>query len=250
LIYLINFIAVFVVFLVGTGVCLARRNFTLIDVVWTGSIGLQALICYIFFNNFTLFNTISLLIALFWCLRLVVFLYITRVRAGINDRRYQGLELQGKAKFVVTNFALQLITSYLFAFCFYFVFDNNVFIVPRIIGYVISFTSIFLEWYCDWGLHRFKLSKGTGVYQGGLWKYSRHPNLFFEVCIWMGFAIQAMSSFIGLVGLISPLAAFMTTYFLTIPVTERTSLKKRKQNYASYVATTSKLVIWKKRKLH
>lgn len=249
MIYFINFILSFSLLFIGTLVCLARKSFTLIDLFWTASIGLQALVSYLFFSNFSLLNTISLLIALFWSIRLVVFLYITRIRIGLNDTRYQELEKKGKIKFAISNFILQLITSYLFAFCFFFMFVSDVFVTLRIIGCAITACCILLEWYCDCGLHRYKESKGIGVYQGGLWNYSRHPNLFFEVCLWLGFSIQAMNSFWGLWGLVSALAAFVTTYFLTIPVTERVSLKKRGVEYENYIKTTAKLIIWKKRKL-
>jgi steroid 5-alpha reductase family enzyme len=40
--------------------------------------------------------------------------------------------------------------------------------------------------------------------QAGLWKYSRHPNYFFDWLVWMAFAVFAITSPWGFVGLISP----------------------------------------------
>lgn len=43
------------------------------------------------------------------------------------------------------------------------------------------------------------------VCEQGLWKYSRHPNDYFEWIVWMGYSIMALSSPWGWLGLISPI---------------------------------------------
>ncbi len=66
----------------------------------------------------------------------------------------------------------------------------------------------------------FKASRPAGVKicETGLWRYSRHPNYFFEWLIWMSYPIIAIGypdpSAIGLIALIAP--AFM--YFLLVHV--------------------------------
>lgn len=78
------------------------------------------------------------------------------------------------------------------------------------------------------------------IYREGLWKKSRHPNLFFEFVIWVGFAIAGINDTISLVGLIGPFVLLLLMYFVTIPITERT-MKKKRPNWDQYVKETNRI---------
>jgi len=82
------------------------------------------------------------------------------------------------------------------------------------IGAGIWLVSIFGEAVADFQLNRFrKRPENRGkTYRRGLWGYSRHPNYFFEWMIWVGYAIFALGSPWGWLGLISPA---LMLYFLT-----------------------------------
>ena len=79
----------------------------------------------------------------------------------------------------------------------------------------------------------------------GLWRYSRHPNYFFEWLTWVAFAWFATSSPNGWIGWISPA---LILYFLLrvtgIPATEEQALRSRGENYRRYQETTSAFLPW------
>lgn len=86
------------------------------------------------------------------------------------------------------------------------------------------------------------------VCQAGLWNYSRHPNYFFEWLVWVGYAVFALGSPWGWLGLIAP--ALMLHFLLNvtgIPMTEELSLKSKGDAYRAYQRTTSAFVPWFKK---
>ncbi|MDX2080936.1 MAG: DUF1295 domain-containing protein [Terrimicrobiaceae bacterium] len=87
-------------------------------------------------------------------------------------------------------------------------------------------------------------SKGR-VCDIGLWRYSRHPNYFFEWVIWIAYFVFALGSPWGIAGIIAPL---LMLYFLTcvtgIPPSEAHSLASRGDAYRDYQRRTSAFVPW------
>jgi steroid 5-alpha reductase family enzyme len=79
----------------------------------------------------------------------------------------------------------------------------------------------------------------------GLWKYSRHPNYFFDWQLWVAYAVFALASPWGWLGLISPA---LILYFLLsvtgIPATEAQALRSRGNEYREYQRTTNSFVPW------
>mmetsp|Transcript_41768 Transcript_41768/g.37198 ORF Transcript_41768/g.37198 Transcript_41768/m.37198 type:complete len:85 (+) Transcript_41768:410-664(+) len=60
-------------------------------------------------------------------------------------------------------------------------------------GAALAFIGIVGEAVSDSSLEEFKRKKiRGGILKSGLWKYSRHPNLFFELMAWTGFAIMGI----------------------------------------------------------
>ena len=74
----------------------------------------------------------------------------------------------------------------------------------------------------------------------GLWRYSRHPNYFFEWLVWVGFFVYALGSPMGWVAIISPMLMFyLLMYVSGVPMAEEQSLLSRKDEYRKYQVTTS-----------
>lgn len=93
--------------------------------------------------------------------------------------------------------------------------------------------------------HHRRNCQGYQVCRKGLWKYSRHPNYFFEFVIWCAYAVFAWPSateplqFVIL--LLVPLTAYgFLVYFTGIPVTEAASLDRRGEAYAQYQTETNR----------
>jgi steroid 5-alpha reductase family enzyme len=62
----------------------------------------------------------------------------------------------------------------------------------------------------------------------GLWKKSRHPNLFFELMTWTGFALVGYKAeYIDLLAFIGPFLLWCVMYFLSIPVSRDHMIKSR-----------------------
>ncbi len=87
------------------------------------------------------------------------------------------------------------------------------------------------------------------VCREGLWRYSRHPNYFFEWLVWCAYALMASSSPWGWISWFCP--ALMLYFLLRvtgIPATEEQAVRSRGDAYRDYQATTSAFVPWPPRR--
>jgi len=98
----------------------------------------------------------------------------------------------------------------------------------------------------DATLDRFKADPNNRgrVCDVGLWRYSRHPNYFFEWLVWVAYALACFASLPwGAFGILLP--ALMLYFLLRvtgIPATEAQALRSRGAAYADYQARTSPFV--------
>jgi steroid 5-alpha reductase family enzyme len=96
----------------------------------------------------------------------------------------------------------------------------------------------------DEQLRRFKRDPAsTGrVMDGGLWRYTRHPNHFCDACVWWGIWLAALSAGSAWWSIIGPLAM---TWLLARgsgkPTVER-DIAQRRPGYAGYIERTSGFV--------
>ncbi|HEX4872108.1 MAG TPA: DUF1295 domain-containing protein [Nevskiaceae bacterium] len=82
------------------------------------------------------------------------------------------------------------------------------------------------------------------VCRRGLWRYSRHPNYFFECVHWLAYIPLAVGAPLAWTTLFAPLVmAFLLVRLSGMPLLEREMIQ-RKPGYAEYVRTTSALVPW------
>ena len=120
-------------------------------------------------------------------------------------------------------------------------------------GVAIWLVAIVGETSADRALERFKADpqhRGKTCREG-LWKYSRHPNYFFEWLVWIAYAVFALASPWGWIALLCP--ALMLYFLLRvtgIPATETQALKSRGQDYREYQRTTSAFVPWRPKPGH
>ena len=83
------------------------------------------------------------------------------------------------------------------------------------------------------------------VCKAGLWRYSRHPNYFFEWLMWVAYGAIAVSAPYGGIGfLIALFMLFLILKVVGIPPNERSALAVTPTEYAEYQRTTSKFVPW------
>ena len=79
----------------------------------------------------------------------------------------------------------------------------------------------------------------------GLWRYSRHPNYFFEWIHWFAYIFLAVGSPHWWLALLGPLVMAVFLLKITgIPYTELQSLKSKGESYREYQRTTSAFIPW------
>ena len=79
----------------------------------------------------------------------------------------------------------------------------------------------------------------------GLWRYSRHPNYFFEWLVWVAFFVIALASPGGWLAVTAPVTILYLLLRVTgIPLTEEQALRGKVEAYRRYQQTTSAFVPW------
>ncbi len=84
-----------------------------------------------------------------------------------------------------------------------------------------------------------------GVMDRGLWRYSRHPNYFFQTLTWVAYALIALPAQYGWFAFLPAAAILYLVLFVTgLPAAEESSLRTRGDAYRAYQAHTSAFVPW------
>ena len=113
------------------------------------------------------------------------------------------------------------------------------------LGAAILFGGIAGEALADAQLKRFrsKVANKGRVCDIGLWRWSRHPNYFFEWFGWLAYPMIALSVSYpwGLASLLAPVFMYWILVYVTgIPPLEAQMLRSRGENYRAYQLRTSK----------
>jgi steroid 5-alpha reductase family enzyme len=223
------------------------KNAGIVDVGWGIGFIILSAVYVIQGEGFTLRNTLYFLMVTLWGLRIALFLLKRIAGEGHEDKRYQkmrnswGRHLALKFLFF---FEFQALLQMILAVPFLIVSVNK---TPGVsfweIGGLIVFAFALIgETISDEQLQNFRQNplhagKTCNV---GLWRYSRHPNYFFEWLIWVGFFIYALGSPYGWASVISPvLMYYLMVYVSGVPLAEEQALKSRGDDYRKYQAQTS-----------
>lgn len=111
---------------------------------------------------------------------------------------------------------------------------------------IIWLVSVIGESVADAQLEAFRRNPANrgAVCRVGLWRYSRHPNYFFECLHWAAYVPLAWGSLPAAATLLAPLVmAFLLMKMSGVPLLEA-EMMRRKPGYADYVRTTSALIPW------
>lgn len=104
-----------------------------------------------------------------------------------------------------------------------------------------------LELLADAQLARFKADpKNRGrTMRSGLWRYSRHPNYFFQSLTWLAYGLVAVAAPWGWLGFVSYVIVLYLVVCVTgIPPAEEQSLRRRGEDFRRYQRETSPFVPW------
>lgn len=191
-----------------------------------------------------------------WGLRLGIYLFLRWRKKG-PDPRYEKMMANAKARrgwgFATAAglmvFALQMPLQFIVALP---VQLGQISPVPQAIGIAgwigvaLAAIGIVIEGTADQQLSTFKANPMNNgkVMDVGLWRYSRHPNMFGDACVWWGLFLIAAETTIGLWSLLGPVAiTFLLTRFSGVPTVEG-SMRKKRPGYEDYVRRTSGFIPW------
>ncbi|MEM9354089.1 MAG: DUF1295 domain-containing protein [Planctomycetota bacterium] len=99
----------------------------------------------------------------------------------------------------------------------------------------------------DRQLEQFKADPNTSgkTCRRGLWRYSRHPNYFFEWLHWTSYvALSAASGYWWVSALVAFGLLYLVLFVTGIPPTEAQAVARRGDDYRHYQKTTSAFVPW------
>jgi steroid 5-alpha reductase family enzyme len=228
------------------------RNAAIVDVGWAAGLGVLALYYAVAGPGYSARKWLIAWMAGFWGLRLAAYLLLTRVWGYPEEGRYVQLRKEWK-----NNLALRFLFFFEFQALLVAVLslpfllaclDTNVplgFLEKLAAG--IWLVGMVGEAVADHQLSAFKKNPENHgkTCRAGLWKYSRHPNYFFDWLVWVAFAVFALASPWGWLGAISPA---LMLYFLLgdtgIPATEAQAVRSRGNEYREYQRTTSTFIPW------
>jgi steroid 5-alpha reductase family enzyme len=81
--------------------------------------------------------------------------------------------------------------------------------------------------------------------RSGLWRYSRHPNYFFQTLTWVAYALIATAAPWGWTGWVAPaLILYLVLRVTGIGPSEEQALRSRGEDYRRYQRETSAFVPW------
>ena len=225
-----------------------------VDVFWTAGLGLAGVAVALAPIPGTLGPTgrqelIALMVAV-WAIRLGSYLGI-RVAHNAEDVRYNDFRRAWGDDFQRRMFwflQAQAAASILLALCILVAARHPASAIRSAdwAGVAILAIAIVGEGIADNQLKRFKADPANkgGVCNVGLWRWSRHPNYFFEWLVWTAYLVMAAdfsgAYMWGWFALIGPVSMYyLLVYVSGIPPLETLMLKSRGDAYRRYQAATS-----------
>ena len=238
----------------------ARRidNYGIVDIAWSYAFALVAIGYAVFASGWAPRRALLATLATLWSVRLGTHLY-RRVMSHhpVEDGRYVQLRKDWAGNFgprMAGFFQMQAASVVLLGIPFLLPALNP---APQLHALEIAGTALWLlalagETLADAQLAAFKRAPANRgrVCDVGLWRYSRHPNYFFEWLVWVAYFVFALASPWGVLAVIGPASILYLLLRVTgIPLTEQQALRSKGDAYRRYQATTSAFVPWKPKQL-
>ena len=183
-----------------------------------------------------------------WAARLGFYLLRDRVFAGRGeDGRYRALRQHwgdGASRNFLFLYLGQAFVATLFIAPVAAAMRGGPLDLFAIAGVIVWLVAVGGEALADRQLARFRADPSTRgtVCRVGLWRYSRHPNYFFEWINWWAYVLIGHLAPLTLLG---PAAMLLFLFRITgIPYTEQQALRSRGDAYRAYQRSTSAFVPW------
>jgi steroid 5-alpha reductase family enzyme len=225
------------------------RNAAVVDVAWTVSTGALAVAYSIIATGPLERRALLCVLTATWALRLSWHL-LPRM-FGHEDPRYRTLREEwadSADRRFFRFFQSQALAAPLFAAVAGIAADApGALSAWDAVGAAIALLALGGEWLADRQLSQFRtLGANRGrVCDAGLWRYTRHPNYFFEWLFWWSFLPLAITSRWWWLTLAPPAAMYYFLNFVTgIPPAEAQAVASRGDQYLAYQRRTSAFIPW------
>lgn len=225
------------------------NNLGYVDIVWAACLAGAATYYAVFGNGASAMRITVATLVVVWAARLGLHLW-QRVSTEPEDGRYAYLRRhwQGDQRKLFGFFMAQAALGVMFSLPFLAVAENPQASVAQLsLGIAIWCISLGGESLADHQLARWRAdpSKRGQTCRAGLWRYSRHPNYFFEWLHWFAYVALAIGSPLWWLSLFGPVAMLATLLWITgIPFVEAQALRSRGDDYRRYQRETSVFVPW------
>lgn len=226
-----------------------RRNTGIVDVLWAAGLGASAVFAAVVGNGAVGTRIVLALAGAAWGARLALHLW-HRVGHEPEDGRYRYLRehWHGNQGKIFGFFQFQAWLVAVFALPFLAVAANPQaspgWIVAAAVVWIVSVAG---EAVADRQLARFRANSSNRgrTCRDGLWRYSRHPNYFFEWLHWFTYVALAIGSPLAWLSLGGPLVMYLFLRYVSgIPFTEAQALRTRGDDYRRYQESTPMLFPW------
>ncbi len=224
-----------------------------VDVIWTFGVGVSAVFYLAVGSGDGWHRLVAAGLIGFWSLRLGTHIW-RRVHGAEEEGRYRAIREHYGARtnlFHFFFFLSQGLLAWLFALPHFVIASHPGGNQPALLaGVAVGVVALAGEAIADRQLGRFRqlpANRGKTCRQG-LWRYSRHPNYFFEWLHWFSYPLIAWGAPHAAWLWLAPLFMFLFLWFVTgIPYTERQAIKSRGDDYRQYQKSTSPFIPWRPR---
>lgn len=231
---------------------LSRGEADVVDAGWAAGLGMVAVFYSLNLEGDGVRRIILAVLAALWAGRLSSYILFKRVFTKGEDGRYSFLRARWGSRanlnffwfFQAQGFLVVVLSA-----SFFIVAVNK---APFLSGWDYAGIGVFVvslagEALADRQLSRFKSDPANRgkTCREGLWRYSRHPNYFFEWLHWWSYVFLSVGSEYFLLSLLSPaIMLYLILKVTGIPPAEKQALLSRGDDYREYQRTTSPFIPW------
>lgn len=240
------FIIIFILYLFLFLLSLKLKDNSIADVFWWLWFIIIALIIFIQNKIIDFYSIITLLLIMAWWFRLASNIIIRILKSKKEDSRYAAWRESWKyfkTRSFFQVYMLQMLLLFIVAMPIYFIFSWEIKTIFFYIWVIISIFWLTYETIADYQISKYiKNTKEINkIYTWWLFKYSRHPNYFWEMTFWFWICIISFSNtYFWLIWFFT--ISFLLLFVSWIPMKEKRY--KLKDNYLEYKNKTSIFIPW------
>ncbi len=236
------------------------RSSRWVDASWSFAVGAVAAVASLLpFDGVVWRQILVTALVFLWSFRLAGHL-VGRNRSGADDPRYRTLAEQWGADaprrmFWFLQSQAMVGTVLVVSVALAAHRPDTAWLLQDFIGALLLMAAILGETLADWQLTVFRRNKAQGkiVCDCGLWRWSRHPNYFFEWLGWVAFALigaDFTGSYLwGWLAVAAPAVMYWALVHVSgIPPLEQHMLCTRGEAYPAYQERTSAFFLWPPRR--